>query len=283
MSSTRRNFMVAGACLVLAAPAAAQTPKKCPIESVKVGNTCIDLYEASVWQVPITETSVIKKIQKGKITLTELTDVGAVQLGCTFAPWNVTNYPANFPDDGNWTPVFGSDPPSAGVYAVSVPGVLPSTCITQFQAAQACAHSGKRLITNDEWQRAAAGTPDPGNVDDGNTTCVTNSANPDNTGDRANCKSSWGTFDQVGNVYEWVSDWSDRATGACTNWNASAGISDGDFSCFGGDASFASAKLPGAPVRGGFWFDGTTAGVFTVAALNNPAMASDGIGFRCAR
>ena len=63
-------------------------------------------------------------------------------------------YPANFPSTGNWTPVLGSNPPSPGVYAVSIPGVHPSACTTWFQANQACRLSGKRLVRNDEWQAA---------------------------------------------------------------------------------------------------------------------------------
>jgi hypothetical protein len=35
---------------VTAAPAVAGT-LKCPLDAVKVGNVCIDLYEASVWQI----------------------------------------------------------------------------------------------------------------------------------------------------------------------------------------------------------------------------------------
>jgi hypothetical protein len=115
----------------------------------------------------------IKKVKGGKVKLENLTEAGAVRLGCSSPPFSATAYPASFPDDGNWTPVVGSDPPTPGVYAVSVPGVLPSTCITQFQAAQACALSDKHLIRNDEWQRAAAGTPDPGATDDNTTDCET--------------------------------------------------------------------------------------------------------------
>jgi len=48
--------------------------------------------------------------------------------------------------------------------------VLPSGCITWFQANQACLLSGKRLLTNREWQGAAASTPDPG-TDNGTTDC----------------------------------------------------------------------------------------------------------------
>jgi len=119
------------------------------------------------------------------------------------------------------------------VYAVSIPGVKPSACITWFQANQACALAGKRLVRNDEWQRAAAGTPDPGEADDGSTTCVTYSAVPAKTGSRSTCKSSWGVFDMIGNVEEWVADWSDLAANS-TDWMTIAGISDGDRSRFGG-------------------------------------------------
>lgn len=143
-----------------------------------MGNVCIDKWEASVWQIPTTNTSLIKKVQKGKVTLADLMAAGALRLGCNFAPWGAALYPAGFPNDGNWTPVLGSDPPSPGVYAVSIPGVLPTTCTSWFRAEQACALSGKRLPTNQEWQRAAAGTPDPGAADDGITTCATNSPNP---------------------------------------------------------------------------------------------------------
>ena len=48
-----------------------------------------------------------------------------------------------------------------------------------------------------------------------------------NTGSRANCKSSWGVFDMVGNVDEWVADWADRANG-CTDWTSQTGIAGGE-------------------------------------------------------
>jgi len=86
---------------------------------------------------------------------------GAEQLGCTLAPFVMKPFPATFPNTGNWKAEEDSKPPSPGVFAASVAGVLPSTCLSWFQAEQACALSGKRLATNQEWQRAVAGTPDP--------------------------------------------------------------------------------------------------------------------------
>jgi hypothetical protein len=151
------------ACLIGILPAGAAT-LKCPPDSVKVGDNCIDTYEASVWSIPPSNTSLVRRVQAGKATLTDLTAGGATLLSpsssCT------PSYPANFPNTGNWTPVPGSNPPSPGAYAASIPGVPPSACITWFQANQACALSGKRLVRNGEWQRGAAGTPDPGTGDD---------------------------------------------------------------------------------------------------------------------
>jgi hypothetical protein len=264
-------------CLAGGVPAGAGI-LKCPPDSVKVGNVCIDTYEASVWQIPPSNTSLVKLVQAGKATLAALTAGGATLLSpsasCT------PGYLANFPNTGNWTPVLGSNPPSPGIYAVSIPGVLPSACITWFQANQACLLSGKRLLTNREWQGAAAGTPDPG-TDNGTSDCNTGSVGDAvNTGSRANCKSSWGVFDMVGNVDEWVADWADRATN-CTDWTTSAGIPGGDFSCFGGPGGAGSAAIPGALFRGGSFFDGALAGVFAVGG-GVPSAWPVSVGFRCA-
>src|SRR5207249_5669262 len=142
-------------------------------------------------QIPPTNTALGKKLQSVKVTLADQTGGGATQLAPAGTCAGPSDYGIEFPNTGNWTPVLGSSPPSPGVYAVSIPGVLPSACITWFQASQACRLSGKRLARNDEWQNAAAGTPDPGSTPGGND-CNTRSGGPANTGSRANCKSNWG-------------------------------------------------------------------------------------------
>jgi formylglycine-generating enzyme required for sulfatase activity len=245
---------------------------------VKVGNVCIDTYEASVWQIPPSNIALVKLVQAGKATLANLTAGGATQLSTSWGlSCSGTPYPANFPSDGNWTPVPGSSPPSPGVYAVSIPGVLPTACTTWFQANQACALSGKRLVRNGEWQRAAAGTPDAG-VSPGANDCNTNSGNPSNTGSRTNCKSAWGVFDMVGNAEEWVEDWGDLADN-CTTWSPAFGS---DLSCVGGPGSSYS-NLPGAWLRGSAWGGNIYAGVFAVDGRFDPSFSSSGTGFRCAR
>jgi hypothetical protein len=228
------------------APPAADTPDQvrakffqgtaCPgndatDKMVKVGPLCVDVYEASVWS--------------------------AITGGTEFGASN-GNYPCTA-DGQNCTNVF----------ARSVAGVTPSSFITWFQAQQACANAGKRLLTNAEWQMAAAGTPD------GSTTsCNTNSGAVAPTGSFAGCVSNYGVQDMVGNLFEWVADWVPRST-ACPGW----GSFSANAMCLAGAST---ADSPGALIRGGSFGNGAGAGVFAVGGLP-PSGAFNGMGFRCAR
>src|SRR5215472_5590868 len=191
LQMTIRGLLALAFSVTVAAPAFAGT-LKCAADSVKVGNVCVDKYEASVWSIAPSNTGLVNLVLKGKATLADLTAGGATQLApadTCVSPGDYSAHGANFPATGNWTPVPGSSPPSPGVYAVSIPGVKPTACITWFQANQACLLSGKRLLTNREWQGAAAGTPDPG-TDNGSTDCnVGNAGDVVNTGSRSTCKS----------------------------------------------------------------------------------------------
>jgi formylglycine-generating enzyme required for sulfatase activity len=131
------------------------------------------------------------------------------------------------------------------------------------------------LATNQEWQMAALGTPDPG-TDNGTTDCnILAAGTVLSTGSRSLCVSDTGAFDAVGNLWEWVADWGDRATG-CDNWDAAHGT---DISCVGGDGT---VNLPGALFRGGFFLSFTDAGVFA-ASDSAPSFSHGDVGFRCAR
>lgn len=246
--------------LLLAEPAAA---KKCKGDAVQVGGACVDKYEASVWEIAPANTTLIKKVQKSKVT--SAADLaGATQRGAT-----ADDYGAGCPDTANGCTDF---------YAVSIAGVTPSAYLTWFQAAAACRNAGKRLATNQEWQMAALGTPDPG-TDNGTSDCNISAAGTvRNTGSRSSRVSDVGAFDLVGNLWEWVADLVDLASAGCTNWSATFG---GDISCLGGSAI--NSQLPGALLRGGNFSLGASSGVFAANGSVVPSSATPLIGFRCAR
>ena len=245
--------------IVLAASAGAEPPQKCSPDAVRVGPLCVDRYEASVWHIPESQTAVLKKARAGKVTVKELTAAGAVQKSP--APSCDPAFDDRFPPTGNWL-----DPH----VALSLRDVPPTACVSWFQAEQACAIAGKRLLTNQEWQRAAAGTDSANCNVSGPATAVRNTG--------GTCVSLWGAFDMVGNVGEWVGDWTETGTG-CTEWPDPFGA---DISCVGGDG--VATKLPAAFVRGGHAGMGSEAGVYAIdAARFSLSSPSPVVGFRCAR
>jgi len=208
---------------------------------VRVGNICVDVYEASVWSGP----------------------TGGTQYGVVSG---------NYPCSAN-----GND--CTNIYARSVAGVQPSRFIDWFQAAQACRAAGKRLLTNAEWQDAAAGTPDPGDADDGSTTCATKSPDVVATGSRPGCRSNWGAFDMVGNLNEWVADWAPIAEDCVQGGWSGVLASTNDVVCVNPSGS----NIPAAWKRGGTVFGSGNAGVFALSGDYAPTFADVVSGFRCAR
>ncbi|HYD48397.1 MAG TPA: SUMF1/EgtB/PvdO family nonheme iron enzyme [Terriglobales bacterium] len=240
---------------------------KCSADSVMVGSFCLDRYEATVWRIPDplqSNKGLVKKLRKGKATIADLEEAGATRLGLTgddYAPC------------GDHAESCVND-----IYAVSLPNERPSAYSTWFQAQQACSNSGKRLPSNAEWQQAVVGTPDPG-ADDGtvdcNSTYQSAVVDPVPGGSRSGCVSSYGVADMVGNLAEWVADWTPRATG-CASWGGSA-----DLQCLSGAAT---SGEPAALLRGGSFTNGANAGPLTTMGLSSPSLSgNDGIGFRCAR
>jgi formylglycine-generating enzyme required for sulfatase activity len=256
--------LVAMVGLVVGLAARAAEARTCRPDSVAVGPACLDKYEASVWET--TDAALIRKIKAGRATLADLLAGGAVQHGAAS-----DDYGAGCPDTGNGCKDF---------YAVSIPGVTPSVFLTWFQAAAAARNSGKRLPTNQEWQAAALGTPDPGVSAAGSADCNTKNGGGAGvdavslTGSRSNCVSDVGAFDMVGNLWEWVAEWVPLSTECVTALFAS------DLNCLAGASHTAG---PGALIRGGFFDNGGTgAGVFAVFGDSTPSRADHGIGFRAA-
>jgi hypothetical protein len=217
---------------------------RCAADALLIGGVCIDRYEASVWSNP----------------------PGSPSMG--------TQYGVS---DGAYPCTRDGQDCRQRIYARSLAGVVPSAEITWLQAQQACANVGKRLLINAEWQRAVAGTPDTGGADDGSTTCVTNGGTVQETGSRTGCVSKWGTYDMVGNLWEWVADWM-PVSDACPGWGS---FSDDDMCLAGVDRS---ATFPAALIRGGGAGFGAAAGPLAVRAdFAGPGSFAGVIGFRCAR
>jgi len=262
--------------LLLAGAAGAADPPgrpltTCPVDAVVSGGGCMDKYEASVWRVPnptTVNTELVGKVKNGVATVVDLTAGGATPLGTgsdDYAP--CANSGQNCAND---------------IYAVSLPGVLPSGFITWFQAQQACTNAGKRLPSNAEWQAAVAGTPDPG-PDNGTTDCNTGSTRRVAlTGSRSRCVSSRGAFDMVGNRSEWVADWVPISTAECGSWSAAVSPT-ADFQCLAG-ADDAPVGTPGALRRGGDFSSSSGPGAGPLNVFGNLGPSGSGIiGFRCAR
>lgn len=224
-------------------------------EMIKVGTGItafwIDRYEASVWS-----TFAASGTQYGA---------------------NADDYPATFPDNGQWT---------APVYAVSKVGVQPSRNLTWFQAAEACRAAGKRMPTREEWLAAARGTPDPGaNNGLANTSCNTSASASRVAGGGTGCASAAGAQDMVGNSWEWVDEWyaglgnttpfATHPTGFAADgmWNVTSSVYRA--------AATLQAGMPAAAIRGGGWGDGTASGVFAVAMNEGPTSTEVWITLRC--
>jgi hypothetical protein len=236
--------------------------RPCPPDSVRSGATCIDKFEASVWRVPnptTTNAELVAKIEQGTATVADLEAGDATSLG-------TSSY--------NYAPCADSGQNCTNdIYAVSLPGVLPSGRLTWFQAQMACKNARKRLPSNAEWQAAVAGTPDPG-ADNGTTDCNSTGSGPSLTGSRSDCVSSDGAFDMVGNLYELVADWVPREFG-CDTWGTAVGPTS-DQQCL------TTQGEPFAVMRGGYHGQATLVGPLAINTFTASGSLSV-VGFRCTR
>ncbi len=176
--------------------------------------------------------------------------------------------------------------------------VLPWTFISQNQAALVCAKLGKRLPSNKEWLMAAFGTPDPSSnwtKDDCNVS-GNRSQNPGYTGSGEKCVSSFGAFDMIGNVWEWVdgtiSDGKYRGqdlpeSGFILSVDDRALPSETDPDNYNkyyyNDYFWIKKNGVKGMARGGYWGNKDEAGQYSVYAVSKPNYVGKGIGFRCVK
>src|SRR5262249_14561559 len=118
----RRQITCAAIVWIATALSSQAATLRCPPDSVKVGPTCIDTYEASVWKIDPANATLVRKVQTGRATLADLTAGGAILVSpplCTNA-----DFPANFPRNGEWAQIPGSNPSTPRVSAPAITGSL---------------------------------------------------------------------------------------------------------------------------------------------------------------
>jgi len=180
----------------------------------------------------------------------------------------------------------------------SEPGNLPWRFISQNQASIACAKAGKRLPTNKEWLAAALGTPD---IEKGWSADDCNVASnwgfsPGSGGQGNKCKSAYGAYDMIGNVWEWVDGtahdgvYDDKIlpeSGYVEGVDSEALPSATNLSA--GDANYyydyfwVKNKGVRGMARGGYWNNNADAGQYALYVVSEPSFAGTGVGFRCVK
>lgn len=176
---------------------------------------------------------------------------------------------------------------SCGV--TSVAGVLPWRFVSQIEAKQICAQSGKRLPTPGEWYELALATQSVEScIEDLGTGEVAL------TGSRQ-CVTAHKIHDLVGNLWEWtdavvVDGVYNSRTLPQSGYIAAL---DGDgvvtttastsLDQFGADYAWVEPLGTMGVLRGGFFGSGSDGGVFAQNISTKTTAATQGIGFRCVR
>ncbi len=94
-------------------------------------------------------------------------------------------------------------------------GDLPAVWVSQIDAVEYCETVGKRLPTEQEWEKAARGTdgrtyPWGNEFDESAAVTSETASGPAVVGSRPKGASPYGVMDMSGNVWEWTDSYSDR-------------------------------------------------------------------------
>lgn len=181
---------------------------------------------------------------------------------------------------------------------ISKEGNNPWRNISQSQAIVACAKAGKRLPSSEEWYLASLGTPDQQNNWQENDCHVNKnwSNQPGVTGSGKNCVSSFGVYDMIGNVWEWVkAEIRDGKLDGVAMPEAGyvyavdiygnpieTQINSGNTN-FNNDYLWLKTTGVRGMARGGYWDNKEEAGVYSMYLVSPPEFTGTGIGFRCAK
>lgn len=178
---------------------------------------------------------------------------------------------------------------------VSKKGLRPWVNVSMHQALALCAKVGKRLPTHGEWYRAALGTPDA--ITSERSACAlgkVGQARADATGAHDNCVSSYGAYDMVGNIWEWIDATVSEGMYQNRTLPSEGYVVEADqdgvpsavgesSSAFGGDYFFADLTGVKGMFRGGFWSMNEKAGMFTINTTMPTSFVGVAVGFRCVR
>jgi len=169
--------------------------------------------------------------------------------------------------------------------AVSLPNKTPVVFVTFHQAQTFCARRGGRLPDSYEWYDAALGTPD-------NRACNLNGTLA-STGLRPECISSRGTYDMIGNAWEWVDGEVKAREFEGRTLPAPGFVSSADRAgvaletasvpnpLFNDDYFWSNDAPTAVMMRGGFYRSGEDGGIYSIHADIEPTFGSGAIGFRC--
>ncbi len=176
-------------------------------------------------------------------------------------------------------------------------GTEPWTFVSQAQAMNACAKAGKYLPSSQEWYEASLGTPDKPDAWDKYDCQVNNNwlKQPGLSGSGKNCVSSFGAYDMIGNVWEWVQgeivdgqfDGQIMPDAGYINDVSSEGMvvatSQKIDPNFNEDYFWIKKSGTRSIARGGYWENKNEAGVYAMYLVSPGAFAGAGVGFRCAK
>ncbi len=179
----------------------------------------------------------------------------------------------------------------------SVPGFKPWRFISQNQAMTACAKAGKRLPSNKEWYQASLGTPDSKKDWKENNCQVYNNwkEQPGVCGSGKDCVSSYGAYDMIGNVWEWVNgeiingmlDGEELPEAGYVSEVSSQGVimntSNDPDPNFNEDYLWIKKNGVRGIARGGYWSNGSMAGAYAMYLVSPSSFAGNGVGFRCVK